>query len=638
MQPTGESKEALGAAAPPPDQAALRERYDVVILGGGLAGLTLARHLLLASDKTILLLERRDSLPPARQKVGESTVQLAGYYYSKVLEMEEHLFSEQVIKYNLRFYWKSGGRDNSNFEDYSQAYIRQLSNIVSHQLDRNTFEAELLRRNLQSERFHLRTAVTGLDVALAAAGDPSAHGVRFEHGGAAHAALAEWVVDATGRGKVLARRKRLERQNPIRHGTTFFWVDGLVDIDKLTDRSPREVRLKPERRQLGHVPFWLATNHFCGEGFWFWVIPLQGKTSFGLVYDRASVPREQVANPAKLIEWVCREFPLFARDLPLRKVVDWSGLKDYSFDCAQTISSERWALTGEAGRFTDPLYSPGSDLISCYNTMIVDAILTREPARLAAKCRLYEGLMRALYGAYVPSYAASYDVLGDSEAFYLKYVWELSVYFGFYVFPFINDLFTDVEFVPRFLARFAKLGRLNSELQSFLSAFYQWKKVTLEPPAAPRFDDFTDLPALQRAERTFYKVGLTGDEACAVLDEQLQNLLELARFIVAHVAAAVLDAPEVLTDAAFVGGLDLAAIRFDPEAMRRHLDACTAAGAAPGDAAPWTWSFDALQFQRFRTPRRPAAEAAAVETAGAAGADAPGRARTGEAVAAVTAG
>ena len=37
-------------------------------------------------------------------------------------------------------------------------------------------------------------------------------------------------------------------------------------------------RLRPERSALGHFPTFLATNHFCGEGYWFWVIPLHGRT------------------------------------------------------------------------------------------------------------------------------------------------------------------------------------------------------------------------------------------------------------------------------------------------------------------------------------------------------------------------
>src|SRR5580693_9167284 len=54
---------------------------DVLIVGGGLAGQTLARQLLLQSDKRVLLIDRKE-LPPKRQKVGEATVQVSGYYYS----------------------------------------------------------------------------------------------------------------------------------------------------------------------------------------------------------------------------------------------------------------------------------------------------------------------------------------------------------------------------------------------------------------------------------------------------------------------------------------------------------------------------------------------------------------------------
>ena len=84
--------------------------YDVVIIGAGLAGLSLARQLQLESDKKILLIERRREIPPRRQKVGEATVQLSGYYFSKVLDLEEHLLREHFMKYNLRFCWKSAGR------------------------------------------------------------------------------------------------------------------------------------------------------------------------------------------------------------------------------------------------------------------------------------------------------------------------------------------------------------------------------------------------------------------------------------------------------------------------------------------------------------------------------------------------
>src|SRR5262249_50803150 len=149
--------------------------------------------------------------------------------------------------------------------------------------------------------------------------------------------------------------------------------------------------------------------------------------------------------------------------------------------------------SGEAGRFTDPLYSPGSDLISMHNTLITDAILNAAPGELPGKCRLYEILMRTFYQATVPGYALTYDLLGDQESFALKYTWELAIYFGFYVFPFINDLFTDGQFIPLFLNAFSRLGPINAALQAFLHDYYHWKKAELRRPGEPRFFDFTSV-------------------------------------------------------------------------------------------------------------------------------------------------
>src|SRR5262245_53075246 len=120
------------------------EHFDVVILGGGLAGSCLARQLLLYSDKRVVIIDKRPELPAPGQKVGEATVQASAFYYSKVLDLEEHLLCDHFMKYNLRFYWKSAGRDNRNMEDFGQGYIRYLSNIASYQLDRNRIEAECL--------------------------------------------------------------------------------------------------------------------------------------------------------------------------------------------------------------------------------------------------------------------------------------------------------------------------------------------------------------------------------------------------------------------------------------------------------------------------------------------------------------
>ena len=538
--------------------------YQVVIVGGGLAGLTLARHLLLHTDKTVLLVDKRADLPGPHQKVGESLVQLSGYYLSKVLDLEEHLLIQHYLKYNLRFQWATPGRENRSFEDYSKSFIRLSSNIATFQLDRNVLEAYLLETCRQHPRCRVAAGVQNLEVELNPGGR---HRVRCSDG----ETECDWLVDASGRGQFLKRKMGLEQANVIRHASTWCWVEGLVNIEKLTDQPLRHIRVNRDRMKQGNMPYFLATNHFCDEGMWFWIIPLHGKTSLGLVFDKAVLDPDEVSNARKMLDFVCRRWPLFQRDLPHRRVLDEGRFYDFSYDARQTISAERWAMTGEAGRFSDPLYSPGSDLISIHNTLIVDAI-TSEPSELDRKCRLHELLMRVIYEAYVPSYSVSYNCLGDQQAFSLKYGWELAVYFGFYVLPFINDLFTDEPFVRSYLRKFGLLGPINRNLQQFLSDFYRWKRAHLAPSREALLKDFYEMEPLRESEKLFYQVGLTREEAMDTIDMQFNRLKGFARWIVAQVCATVLGNPELGSDTAFIERIRLREIAFDPERIRADYE------------------------------------------------------------------
>jgi flavin-dependent dehydrogenase len=542
-------------------------QYEVVILGAGLAGLSLARQLLTNTGKRVLLIEKRSEVPSTRQKVGEATVQVGAYYFAKVLDLEEHLFREHFVKYNLRFYWATPGRENKSYEDYSQSYIRDLSNIATFQLDRNKIEVELLRLNLECDRFEFQSGIANLDVTIGEADKP--HCIRYEVGSQKVELQADWLVDASGRAKFLARKLGLTKPSPIHHGATFFWVNGLVNVERLTGLSPVQGFAHPSRQKLGHLPAWLATNHFMGEGYWFWTIPLQGKTSLGLVYDHSKVHADDVSSPEKVVAWIAKRFPLFARELATREIVDQGLYRDFSYDCSQTISADRWALAGESGRFTDPLYSPGSDLIALYNTMITDAILTEEQSSLAVKARLYELLMWAFYEAYVPSYSVSYDVLGDQECFAMKYSWELMVYFTFYVFPFINHVFTNAAFVVPFLDLFAKLGVINNSIQPFIAGYYRWKKGRLTTQQEPVLFDFTSFEPLKKSQELFYQVGLTPRECIRTLERQMANVEKMARFIAAYIYSAVLEDDSILLAKNLAETIDIETLEFDPEKMRQ---------------------------------------------------------------------
>ena len=554
---------------------AFQANYDVVITGAGLAGLSLGRQLLLESNLSILHLDREKSLPVERQKVGESNVQVAGHYFAKVLDMEDHLFHQHVMKYNLRFMWKAAGRSGKNFEDFSHSYIRTFSNIACYQLDRNKFEGEMIRRNREEKRY---TLVEGAKVTNTEIGKGGGHRISFDHEGQVHQVTAGWLVDTSGRNRQLASNLGTKQESEIRHSSSFFWTEGLVNIEKLTDANLHEIRKRPERRQLGHVPLWLATNHFMGEGFWFWVIPLHDRTSFGLVYDNNLVDAKEVSTKERLLKWLFERFPLFERELANKEIIDFQVLRNYAHSCESTIDADHWAMSGFAGRFTDPLYSPGGDMIAIYNTLITDAILTKDEDGLRSKLRGYEIMMKTVYMSFVPSFHLSYNALGDQESFSMKYVWELSVYFGFYVFPFINDMFTDRLFLVAYLRRFSKLGALNRDLLVFISKFFEWKRDDASADSEPRFFDFSSIESLRRAESTFYEVGEGVDQAIRILEQQLENLQELARFFVAHMCARVAGNSNLVTSRSHVESIDLGELEFDAAQLSTKWKALPVSG------------------------------------------------------------
>ena len=90
----------------------LNDMYDVTILGGGLAGLTLATQLLKQDPEiSILILEKRPHpVDEAAFKVGESTVEVGAYYLAEECGLKKHLVDQQLPKFGLRFFFNNGNK------------------------------------------------------------------------------------------------------------------------------------------------------------------------------------------------------------------------------------------------------------------------------------------------------------------------------------------------------------------------------------------------------------------------------------------------------------------------------------------------------------------------------------------------
>lgn len=112
---------------------------DVLVLGGGLAGLTVALQLRQQHpDLAITVVERRaHPLREAAHKVGESTVEIGAHYLADVLGLRDHLDEAQIRKFGFRFFFSDG---RSDIDRCTELGVSQLLPTPSWQIDRGRFE------------------------------------------------------------------------------------------------------------------------------------------------------------------------------------------------------------------------------------------------------------------------------------------------------------------------------------------------------------------------------------------------------------------------------------------------------------------------------------------------------------------
>jgi len=113
------------------------KKYDVVILGAGFAGLTLAWQLHRRKpDLAIAVVEHRQfPVANATHKVGESTVEIASHYLAQELGLRDHLESEQLPKFGLRMFLRGEDKITQDLASYDEIGASRVLPIPTYQLD-----------------------------------------------------------------------------------------------------------------------------------------------------------------------------------------------------------------------------------------------------------------------------------------------------------------------------------------------------------------------------------------------------------------------------------------------------------------------------------------------------------------------
>ncbi len=500
--------------------------HDVIIMGGGLAGLTLAIQLKRRFPEIdLLVVERRSHpVPEACHKVGESSVEIGAHYFEQVLGLGEHLRGAQLRKFGFRFFFSEGRRDIANVTELGAS--RPLP-VTSWQIDRGIFENFL---GQHAQQLGVRFVDSALIRQVALGENGAAHRVSWQRAGAEpRTSRARWVIDACGRAGLLKRQLGLAQDNEHPVHAVWFRIRDRVEIDRWsTDPAWQRRCVTPTR--------WLSTNHLVGAGYWVWLIPLaSGSHSVGIVADPRFHPLERMNTFDRAMDWLAEHQPALFDDLDAKRdlLQDFAFFRKFSYDCKQVFSADRWALAGEAGRFLDPFYSPGSDFIAIGNTFITELIARdRAGLRLPAHTQVYEQIFRSFYESTMALYLDQYALFGDPEVLPVKVLWDYTYYWSVLSQLFFQNRLTDLATLSVLRDELMASQRLNVAVQQFLR---QWCEVSAKRNPAVMLDQASQ-PWFVELNRSLHDE-LDAEAFRARLRRSVERLHALATEIAARATA-----------------------------------------------------------------------------------------------------
>ncbi len=473
---------------------------DVVILGGGLAGLTLALQLRARLPSlTIRVLERNaHPVPEAAHKVGESTVEVGAHYLDSVVGLMSHLHQQQLKKFGFRFFFNDGA---PAVDRVTELGASRYLHTPGYQIDRGILENHLGEK-VRGLGIELTTSATVREVHLAETGP---HRVRFGHGGADHEITASWVIDASGRAGLLRKQLGLQVDNGHHANAAWFRLATRIDIDDWSSDPRWHARCDYRER-------WLSTNHLVGPGYWVWLIPLaSGSHSVGIVADDKMHPLRGYNSFERALTWLDERQPQLAQVVRNARgtLQDFIALRHFSYGCKRVFSANRWALTGEAGLFLDPFYSPGTDFIAFSNTYITELVARERAGQpIEMHAHVYEQLYFSFYESTLALYRDQYPMFGDPEVMPTKVIWDYTYYWGIPGQFFFQQRMTDLTTFSRLKRELGALQTLNLRVQELLRAWSKAqfpagsKPVGGRAPSPPRLLDQTVLPGFAELNRS----------------------------------------------------------------------------------------------------------------------------------------
>jgi len=374
------------------------DTYDLIVLGGGPGGSTVATFTAMAGHRVLLL--EKEYFP--RHQIGESLLPATVHGICPLLGVKEEVE-------NAGFPRKFGGifRWGKNAQPWTFRFTKNPSDPYgyAYQVERSKFD-DILLRNARKKGVDVRE---GHEVTETIYEGDRVVGVKYKDPkGNVHTARSKFVADTSG------FRSHVAPKVGERIHSKFFQNVALYGYYEGGKRQP-----PPNSGNLITAAF---------PHGWIWYIPLSDTlTSVGAVVSKEAAERIRELGPEKAMESFIAECPIIVDQLEHgRRVTE--GLygelrirKDYSY-----TTTRFWApgvvLVGDAACFIDPVFSSGVHLAT-YSAMLaarsINTCLLGDDLIDEEECfEEFEMRYRREFGKFYQFLLGFYDMYQDEDSYF----------------------------------------------------------------------------------------------------------------------------------------------------------------------------------------------------------------------------
>jgi flavin-dependent dehydrogenase len=428
-------------------------QYDVVIMGGGMVGLIQALLLTKKLPKwaKIAVIEPKNTFN--NHKWGESMVEVSTTLLTKHLGLQDYLLQRHSPKHGLFYHWpRDRSCSTASMKDYYSIWSIDEPSTTSYQVDRRQLEKDFTEMAKAARVQFYHGKVKGVDIQDGCGYKPKCIEIRMDDGSTENI-TGRHVVDATGRAFVLGRSKKnllkgLENTFGVAQGSVFMRVVG-VDKDALFDDGYHP--------NSGAGSRYYGTNHFFGDGFWCWMIPINPNSydlSLGIVYHPDKVDPKLLNTQEKMVSFLKQNHEVLAR-----LIESADGINDFQHiapplgHASKTyLSHDGWYCIGEAACNWDPFYSIGLAMAAFQTTAVTECIRQDlcqvHPAKLAERIHWWNATVReeCLGNGTIMAYNQK-NHMGHCSAMSWRIFFENVLYFGITFPTFVGEyhIYHDTE-------------------------------------------------------------------------------------------------------------------------------------------------------------------------------------------------